>query len=267
MVLILVHSNLFKSNPTSHPRYSIDRLSSSYARNSNTLQSLQPPILHWTPTRLETPICLPNSNRNVVHHCSNNRTSSPPYSATSNAKIMWLNSTLLTCCVWGPSSTHKIATWHHHYNKVLTRVLALSLSLSFLSGFTRDDLWGYRSPEPQRCSISSLALVLLKTGITHETQGGVEMTGPPNLARMNPQVNSGQLTTAQKLLLFWRKPAVCVRCFKLFFRSLTRSRDPSLSSFSVNAGGMLPSLVWPYQINSLERLNCGQDEFGRWNLV
>lgn len=76
-----------------------------------------------------------------------------------------------------------------------------------MSGFNQDDLWGYRSPEPQRCSISSLALVLLKTGITHESQGGVEMTGPPNLARMNPQVNSGQLTTAQKLLLFWRKPA------------------------------------------------------------
>ncbi|EFP89511.2 uncharacterized protein PGTG_15660 [Puccinia graminis f. sp. tritici CRL 75-36-700-3] len=73
-----------------------------------------------------------------------------------------------------------------------------------MSGFTREDSWGYRSAEPQRCSITSLALVLLKTGITHESQ---EMTGPANLARMNPQVNSAQFTTAQKLLLFWRKPA------------------------------------------------------------
>ncbi|KNZ55701.1 uncharacterized protein VP01_2607g4 [Puccinia sorghi] len=77
-----------------------------------------------------------------------------------------------------------------------------------MSGFTRDDSWGYRTPEPQRCSITSLALVLLKTGITHESQDGIEKTGPTNLARMNPQVNSAQLTTAQKLLLFWRKPAI-----------------------------------------------------------
>ncbi|POV99696.1 hypothetical protein PSHT_13406 [Puccinia striiformis] len=76
-----------------------------------------------------------------------------------------------------------------------------------MSGFTRDDTWGYRSAEPHRCSITSLALVLLKTGITHPPQGTVEMTGPANLARMNPQVDSPQLTTAQKLLLFWRKPA------------------------------------------------------------
>ncbi|OAV92689.1 hypothetical protein PTTG_02493 [Puccinia triticina 1-1 BBBD Race 1] len=76
-----------------------------------------------------------------------------------------------------------------------------------MSGFTREDSWGYRSAEPRRCAISSLALVLLKTGITHESQGQLAMTGPPNLARMNPQVNSAQLTTAQKLLLFWRKPA------------------------------------------------------------
>jgi hypothetical protein len=36
-----------------------------------------------------------------------------------------------------------------------------------MSGFNRDDTWGYRALEPSRCCISSIALVLLKTGINH----------------------------------------------------------------------------------------------------
>ncbi|CAG8683112.1 9794_t:CDS:2 [Acaulospora morrowiae] len=53
-----------------------------------------------------------------------------------------------------------------------------------VSGFSRDDEWGYRNIEPNKTSIVSIALVLLKT------------TGQSN-----------QMATAQKLLLFWRKPA------------------------------------------------------------
>ncbi|CAG8465893.1 4438_t:CDS:2 [Ambispora leptoticha] len=53
-----------------------------------------------------------------------------------------------------------------------------------VSGFSRDDEWGYRNTEPQKTSIVSIALVMLKT------------TGQSN-----------QMATAQKLLLFWRKPA------------------------------------------------------------
>ena len=49
--------------------------------------------------------------------------------------------------------------------------------------------------EPNRCCISSIALVLLKTGITH----------PPNNEPVS--VDYTQMATAQKLLLFWRKPA------------------------------------------------------------
>ncbi|KAI8377879.1 uncharacterized protein BYT42DRAFT_497138 [Radiomyces spectabilis] len=52
------------------------------------------------------------------------------------------------------------------------------------AGFMRDDRWGYRELEPMRTCIVSMALVLLKT------------TGPDN-----------HMATAQKLLLFWRKPA------------------------------------------------------------
>ncbi|GJJ14190.1 hypothetical protein Clacol_008452 [Clathrus columnatus] len=67
------------------------------------------------------------------------------------------------------------------------------------SGFSRDDVWGYRALEPSRCCISSIALVLLKTGITHH----------PNASNKEEKVtiDYSQMSTAQKLLLFWRKPA------------------------------------------------------------
>lgn len=69
------------------------------------------------------------------------------------------------------------------------------------SGFNREDEWGYRALEPMRCCISSIALVLLKTGITHHPNGEKPV-----------EVDYTQMTTAQKLLLFWRKPAVCRFC-------------------------------------------------------
>ncbi|KAI8149757.1 hypothetical protein BJV82DRAFT_642210 [Fennellomyces sp. T-0311] len=52
------------------------------------------------------------------------------------------------------------------------------------AGFDRQDNWGYRALEPARTSVMSMALVLL------------DMNGPDN-----------PVATAQKLLLFWRKPA------------------------------------------------------------
>ena len=66
-----------------------------------------------------------------------------------------------------------------------------------MSGFDRDDAWGFRAIEPSRCCISSIALVLLKTGISH-------------LDNAEVIVDQHQMSTAQKLLLFWRKPAVRV---------------------------------------------------------
>jgi hypothetical protein len=53
------------------------------------------------------------------------------------------------------------------------------------AGFQRQDKWGYREIEPTKAVIASMALVLLKT------------VGPDN-----------HMATAQKLFLFWRKPAV-----------------------------------------------------------
>ncbi|KAF5384023.1 hypothetical protein D9757_006940 [Collybiopsis confluens] len=65
-----------------------------------------------------------------------------------------------------------------------------------MSGFDREDEWGFRALEPSRCCISSIALVLLKTGIMHYP-GGSKLV----------EVDYQQMATAQKLLLFWRKPA------------------------------------------------------------
>jgi len=65
-----------------------------------------------------------------------------------------------------------------------------------MSGFNRDDEWGFRALEPSRCCISSIALVLLKTGIIHNANG-----------ERLVDIDSAQMATAQKLLLFWRKPA------------------------------------------------------------
>ncbi|GAA5962038.1 hypothetical protein JCM3765_005500 [Sporobolomyces pararoseus] len=86
-----------------------------------------------------------------------------------------------------------------------------------MSGFEREDVWGYRSLEPNRCCIASIALVLLKTGIVHpplSSTGGdiadnfsATTTSDLDDGTGGVQVNAQQLATAQKLLLFWRKPA------------------------------------------------------------
>ncbi|EJD36149.1 phosphatase activator [Auricularia subglabra TFB-10046 SS5] len=70
-----------------------------------------------------------------------------------------------------------------------------------MSGFDREDTWGYRALEPSRCCISSIALVLLKTGIVHPAEPA------PGQERGQVTVDYVQMSTAQKLLLFWRKPA------------------------------------------------------------
>lgn len=93
----------------------------------------------------------------------------------------------------------------------LSRLIGFSFGLiSVKSGFNRDDEWGYRACEPQRNVISSMALVLLKTGINHREDN---KEGPP-------EIDPVQMGTAQKLLLFWRKPAVRMLsssgCTKLF---------------------------------------------------
>lgn len=113
----------------------------------------------------------------------------------------------------------------------------------FDSGFEREDEWGYRSLEPNRCCIASIALVLLKTGIVHppltsnsvSTSDITDSSTTPMLheedASGGVQVNAQQLATAQKLLLFWRKPAV--RFKQLTLRSLCVSADLACSCRNV----------------------------------
>jgi hypothetical protein len=92
----------------------------------------------------------------------------------------------------------------HLIDMLCMRLVDLTLcaagGLTFItqsSGFDRDDEWGFRALEPSRCCISSIALVLLKTGIAHDANGERPV-----------EIDSAQMATAQKLLLFWRKPAV-----------------------------------------------------------
>lgn len=80
------------------------------------------------------------------------------------------------------------------------------------SGFSRDDLWGFRAIEPTRCSITSIALVLLKTGIRFGASADDDPATVPSdevdaEGMEGVRIDAAQLATAQKLLLFWRKPA------------------------------------------------------------
>lgn len=56
-------------------------------------------------------------------------------------------------------------------------------------GFDRADQWGHRAPEPNKAVICSLALAKLRTDIRGDLS------------------NNNSVGMAQKLLLFWRKPA------------------------------------------------------------
>lgn len=61
--------------------------------------------------------------------------------------------------------------------------------LTVSSGFDHEDRWGHRAGEPNKAVICSLALARLRTDIKGDLTGN-------NVVGM-----------AQKLLLFWRKPA------------------------------------------------------------
>lgn len=80
--------------------------------------------------------------------------------------------------------------------------------MTISSGFDREDSWGFRALEPSRCCITSIALVLLKTGIRFSGEDGPLLPNEEEVEGMEgTRIDQQQLTTAQKLLLFWRKPA------------------------------------------------------------
>ncbi len=102
--------------------------------------------------------------------------------------------------------------------------------------------------EPSRCCISSIALVLLKTGIVHAA-------GPTGERQVSVDYN--QMATAQKLLLFWRKPAV--RNAPLRAKCVT----DVLNLLSASAGGMGSRSTSRNKASPTRSLSCGHDECGR----
>lgn len=83
---------------------------------------------------------------------------------------------------------------HHHLPHRSDAITITNINLSFLirsySGFNHDDAWGHRAGEPNKAVICSLALAKLRTEI-----------------KGNELANGNAVGMAQKLLLFWRKPA------------------------------------------------------------
>lgn len=68
------------------------------------------------------------------------------------------------------------------------------LTLGFRSsGFDHSDTWGHRAAEPNKAVICSIALARLRTD--------------NNAGGSGANSNSNAVGMAQKLLLFWRKPA------------------------------------------------------------
>ncbi|KAL9088790.1 MAG: hypothetical protein Q9159_002901 [Coniocarpon cinnabarinum] len=65
-------------------------------------------------------------------------------------------------------------------------------------GFNHSDTWGHRAGEPNKAVICSIALARLRTDVKN---AGISGGGA------NPSADSNAVGMAQKLLLFWRKPA------------------------------------------------------------
>jgi hypothetical protein len=104
MVLRTDHSSQSNFNLNYLHHSSVDRRSSSYARNSNSSQSQLPPI-HHSPIITSSRTYSANSNWNVGLAYSNSRTSSPPCNVTWNVRIILLNNIWSICYVWGQSPT------------------------------------------------------------------------------------------------------------------------------------------------------------------
>ncbi len=75
------------------------------------------------------------------------------------------------------------------------------------SGFPHDAQWGHRASEPNKAVICSLALARLRTDIKpDELSPGGQHSSSTSTASPNQQ-QQHTVGMAQKLLLFWRKPA------------------------------------------------------------
>ena len=80
------------------------------------------------------------------------------------------------------------------------------LTYSLRSGFNVDDVWGHRASEPNKAVVCSLALARLRNLKTSDGE-------------VSPAANM-----AQKLILFWRKPAVCISLLPMGLHPILRLR-------------------------------------------
>ena len=92
--------------------------------------------------------------------------------------------------------------WSADYNSLGSRLHRIACAdrriRHVYRGFNHDDIWGHRAGEPHKAVICSLALARLRT----------DVRGGPDAASNGgggPAANA--VGMAQKLLLFWRKPA------------------------------------------------------------
>ena len=75
----------------------------------------------------------------------------------------------------------------------------------FSSGFNHDDRWGHRAGEPHKAVICSIALARLRTD--HPKPPSSPGSGLNGDTLTNGNTGATAVGMAQKLLLFWRKPA------------------------------------------------------------
>ncbi|KAI9885138.1 MAG: GTPase-activating protein S13 [Watsoniomyces obsoletus] len=74
-------------------------------------------------------------------------------------------------------------------------------------GFPQNAQWGHRASEPNKAVICSLALARLRTDIKPGGSGGDELSPNAGGGHHTHHTNPNTVGMAQKLLLFWRKPA------------------------------------------------------------
>ena len=95
----------------------------------------------------------------------------------------------------GLRKSDEVGSTEQHLIEMLTAGCVGSVldcsTLTLCSGFNNDDSWGHRAGEPRKAVICSLALARLRTDVRSA----------------NDAVNNNAIGMAQKLLLFWRKPA------------------------------------------------------------
>ncbi|THH12183.1 hypothetical protein EW146_g7797 [Bondarzewia mesenterica] len=214
-------------------------LQASTPLNSPTSKTRPPPNSHPPRTRSSPNKPSSSSARNSEYFSipPRNGTASTDADGIANDRLLDLKR---TCGGYLLEKRNIFTALQRNVNKENNVAEQHLIDMLCMSGFDRDDEWGFRAVEPSRCCISSIALVLLKTGIVHSTAP----TGERQVA-----IDYNQMGTAQKLLLFWRKPAR-----KCWWDGIEMDLPPRSSSGAEGGGGEQPRSVklWARRVWTLE---------------